>query len=159
MLFQCLSPVTFFLHSRPRHSEVLALSQKTIMHLKHGQSLGAAGREATRVQLKCPDVVCARALVLLPVGSYAPSLTRGRFWPNSFFAESCAAPRLSRARRVHPAPRDCLSGCVAPCTSPSSARVWSPHAPATGTMRGVRGLPCILRPLPSSRRRCTDNRR
>lgn len=116
MLFQCLSPVTFSLHSRPRHSEALALSQKTIMLLKHDQSSGAAGREATRVQFKCPDV-CECALVLLHVGSYALSLTRERFWPNSFFAESCAAPRLSQG----PAGCTLLLGTV-------SRAVW-PRAP------------------------------
>ena len=80
------------------------------------QMTGAAGREATRVQFKCPDV-CECALVLLHVGSYALSLTRERFWPNSFFAESCAAPRLSQG----PAGCTLLLGTV-------SRAVW-PRAP------------------------------
>lgn len=113
MLFQCLSPVTFFLHSCPRHSEVLVLSQKTIMHLKQCQGLGAARRKATRVQFKCPDLMCEHALVLLHVESYVPSLTRERFSLNSFFAGSCAAPRLSQG----PAGRTLLLGTVSRAVS------------------------------------------
>lgn len=159
MLSQGLPPVAFFLHSCPRHSEVLALSRKTIAHLRHCQSLGAAGRRATRVQLRCPDAVCEHALRCSTLGATHP-LTGEQFWPNSLFAGSCAAPRLSQG----PAGRTLLLGTVSRAVWPQApphpqpsygAHILLPRAPRGG----FGGCSAVLRPLPSSRRECAGTRR